>query len=38
LGPAGAAAAAGELDQNINVIKAAATTACWNMKQISFKH
>jgi hypothetical protein len=38
LGPAGAAAAEGELDQNINVIKAATTTACWNMKQISFKH
>lgn len=38
LGPAGAAAAAEELDQNINVIKAAATTACWNMKQTSFKH
>jgi hypothetical protein len=36
LGPAGAAAE--ELDQNINVIKAAATTACWNMKQTSFKH
>jgi hypothetical protein len=29
LGPAGAAAATtGELDQNINVIKATATTAC----------
>jgi hypothetical protein len=28
LGPAGAAAAAEELDQNINVIKAGATTAC----------
>jgi hypothetical protein len=28
LGPAGAAPAAEELDQNINVIKAAATTAC----------
>jgi hypothetical protein len=28
LGPAGAAAAAAELDQNINVIKAGATTAC----------
>jgi len=39
LGPAGAAAAAAaeELDQNINVIKAAATTACWNIKQRSFK-
>jgi hypothetical protein len=28
LGPAGATAAAEEFDQNINVIKAAATTAC----------
>jgi hypothetical protein len=37
LGPAGAAAAE-ELDQNIDVIKAAATTACSNIKQTSFKH
>jgi hypothetical protein len=28
LGPAGAAATSEELDQNIKVIKAAATTAC----------
>jgi hypothetical protein len=38
LGPAGAVAAAQELDQNIDVIKAAATTACSNIKQTSFEH